>query len=67
MSQFPLNIEFGKNYGIQSNFFPLQFRVKKIYSPFSVQAKIIKLVGLKNSGRLSPMNLVTFAGTQNGE
>jgi hypothetical protein len=38
-----------------------------IYSPFCVQAKIIKLVGLKNGGRLSPINLVTFAGTQNGE
>jgi hypothetical protein len=36
-------------------------------SPFCVQAKIIKLVGLKNGGRLSPINLVTFAGTQNGE
>jgi hypothetical protein len=32
-----------------------------------VQAKIIKLVGLNNGGRLSPINLVTFAGTQNGE
>jgi hypothetical protein len=32
-----------------------------------VQAKIIKLVGLKNGGRLSPINLVTFAGPQNGE
>jgi hypothetical protein len=32
-----------------------------------VQAKIIKLVGLKNGGRLSPTSLVTFAGTQNGE
>jgi hypothetical protein len=38
-----------------------------LYSPFCVQAKIIKLVGLKNGGRLSPINLVTFAGTQNGE
>jgi hypothetical protein len=28
-----------------------------------VQAKIIKLVGLKNGGRLSPINLVTFADT----
>jgi hypothetical protein len=37
------------------------------YSPFCVQAKIIKLVGLKNGGRLSPINLVTFAGPQNGE
>jgi hypothetical protein len=37
------------------------------YSPFCVQAKIIKLVGLKNGERLSPINLVTFAGTQNGE
>jgi hypothetical protein len=36
-------------------------------SPFCVQAKIIKLLGLKNGGRLSPINLVTFAGTQNGE
>ncbi len=41
--------------------------VHKLYSPFCVQAKIIKLVGLKNGGRLSPINLVTFAGTQNGE
>jgi hypothetical protein len=32
-----------------------------------VQAKIINLVGLKNGGRLSPINLVIFAGTQNGE
>jgi hypothetical protein len=32
-----------------------------------VQAKINKLAGLKNGGRLSPINLVTFAGTQNGE
>jgi hypothetical protein len=37
------------------------------YSPFCVQAKIIKLVGLKNGWRLSPINLVTFAGPQNGE
>jgi hypothetical protein len=36
-------------------------------SPFCVQAKIIKLVGLKYGGRLSPINLVTFAGPQNGE
>ncbi len=41
--------------------------IEVIYSPFCVQAKIIKLVGLKNGGRLSPINLVTFAGTQNGE
>jgi hypothetical protein len=39
----------------------------KYYSPFCVLAKIIKLVGLKNGGRLSPINLVTFAGTQNDE
>jgi hypothetical protein len=32
-----------------------------------VPAKVIKLVGLKNGGRLSPINLVTFADTQNGE
>jgi hypothetical protein len=37
------------------------------YSPFCVTAKVIKLVGLKNGGRLSPTNLITFAGTQNGE
>ncbi len=30
-------------------------------------AKVIKLVGLKNGGRVSPTNLITFAGTQNGE
>jgi hypothetical protein len=41
--------------------------LKKLNSPFCVQAKIIKLVGLKNGGRLSPINLVIFAGTQNGE
>jgi hypothetical protein len=32
-----------------------------------VLAKVIKLVGLKNGGRVSPINLITFAGTQNGE
>jgi hypothetical protein len=32
-----------------------------------VPAKVIKLVGLKNGGRVSPNNLITFAGTQNGE
>jgi hypothetical protein len=37
------------------------------YSPFCVPAKVIKLVGLKNGGRVSPTNLITFAGTQNGE
>jgi hypothetical protein len=45
----------------------LYFFIYIFYSPFCVQAKIIKLVGLKNGGRLSPINLVTFAGTQNGE
>jgi hypothetical protein len=40
-----------------------------IYSqlPFCVPAKVIKLVGLKNGGRVSPTNLITFVGTQNGE
>jgi hypothetical protein len=37
------------------------------YSPFCVLAKVNKLVGLKNKGGLSPINLVTFAVTQNGE
>jgi hypothetical protein len=32
-----------------------------------VPAKITKLIGFKNKGRLSPINLVTFAVTQNGE
>jgi hypothetical protein len=32
-----------------------------------VPAKVTKLVGLKNGGLLSPTNLFTFAGTQNGE
>jgi hypothetical protein len=32
-----------------------------------VQEKVIKLVGLKNGGRVCPINLITFAGTQNGE
>jgi hypothetical protein len=31
-----------------------------------VPAKVIKLTGLKNDGRVSPNNLITFAGTQNG-
>ncbi len=39
----------------------------KIYSLFCVPAKVTKLVGLKNKGGLSPINLVTFAVTQNGE
>jgi hypothetical protein len=32
-----------------------------------VQEKVIKLVGLKNGGRVCPINLIIFAGTQNGE
>jgi hypothetical protein len=32
-----------------------------------VPAKVIKLVGLKNGGRVSPANLITFAVAQNGE
>jgi hypothetical protein len=32
-----------------------------------VPAKVTKLVGLKNKERLSKINLVTFAVTQNGE
>jgi hypothetical protein len=41
----------------------------KSYSPFCVPAKVTKLVGLKNKGGLSPINLVTFAVsvTQNCE
>jgi hypothetical protein len=42
-------------------------KIGKIYSPFCVQTKVIKLVGLKNGGRLSPINLITSACTQNGE
>jgi hypothetical protein len=30
-------------------------------------AKVIKLVGLKNGGRISPTNLITLAGAHNGE
>jgi hypothetical protein len=41
--------------------------MRKRYSPFCVLAKVIKLVGLKNKGGLSPINLITFAVTQNGE
>jgi hypothetical protein len=37
------------------------------YSPFCEPAKVTKLVGLENGGRVSPINLITFAGTQNGE
>ncbi len=36
------------------------------YSPFCVPAKVTKLTGLKNNRITSPINLVTFAGTQNG-
>jgi hypothetical protein len=36
-------------------------------SPFCVPAKEIKVVGIKNGGRISPTNLITFAVTQNGE
>jgi hypothetical protein len=32
-----------------------------------VPAKAINLVGLKNGGRVSPTNLITLAGTQNGD
>jgi hypothetical protein len=32
-----------------------------------VPAKVTKLVGLKNGGRVSPTNLIIFACTQNGE
>jgi hypothetical protein len=38
-----------------------------MYSPFCVPAKVIKLVGLTRPPFLSPTNLITFAGTQNGE
>jgi hypothetical protein len=34
-------------------------------SPFFVLAKVTKLIGSKNKGGLSPINLVTFA--KNGE
>ncbi len=40
---------------------------KRFYSPFCVPAKVTKLFGFKNKGGLSPINLVTFAVTQNGE
>ncbi len=38
-----------------------------ILRPFCIPAKVTKLVGLKNGGLVSPTNLITFAGTQNGE
>jgi hypothetical protein len=34
------------------------------YSPFCVPAKVIKLVGFKNGGRVNPTNLIIFAGTK---
>jgi hypothetical protein len=40
---------------------------KDFYSPFCVPAKIIKSIGLTRPPFLSPTNLITFAGTQNGE
>jgi hypothetical protein len=39
----------------------------QFYSPFCVTAKVTKLIGLSPPLFLSPTNLVTFAGTQNGE
>jgi hypothetical protein len=42
-------------------------RQMQLNSSFCVPAKVIKLVGLKNKGGLSPINLVTFAVTQNDE
>ncbi len=36
-------------------------------TPFCVPAKVTKLIGLKNNRILCLFNLVTFAGTQNGE
>jgi hypothetical protein len=41
--------------------------VQPVNSPFCVPVKVTKLVGLKNKGGLSPINLVTFAVTQNCE
>ncbi len=41
--------------------------IEWLNSLFCVPAKVTKLVGLKNGGRVSPIDLVTFAGTQNGE
>jgi hypothetical protein len=39
----------------------------EVIHPFACQQKVIKLVGLKNGGRVSPTNLITFACPQNGE
>jgi curved DNA binding protein len=44
-----------------------EYRFHFTYSPFCVQAKVIKLVGLTRPPFLSPTNLITFACTQNGE
>ncbi len=49
------------------SFLLISFVSIKFYSPFCVPAKLIKLVGLKSPPFLSPTNLVTFAGAQNGE
>ncbi len=50
-------------------YFVLRDFVIRVFSnsPFCVPAKVIKLVGLKNGGRISPTSLVTFVDTQNGE
>ncbi len=37
------------------------------YLPFCVLAKVIKLLRLTSPPFLSPTNLITFAGTQNGD
>jgi hypothetical protein len=41
--------------------------MKNFYSPFCVPAKVVKLAGLTRPPFLSPINIITFAGTQNGE
>jgi hypothetical protein len=55
-------------------FEPLIFKLSLLTSnlrfsnlSFCVPAKIIKLVGLKNGGRVNPTTLITFGRTQNDE
>ncbi len=45
----------------------LSCKAKIISSLFCVPANVIKLIGLTRPPFLSPTNLITFAGTQNGE
>ncbi len=47
--------------------FHLTQLIIRLYWPFCLPVKVTKFIGLDTHLFLSPMNLVTFAGTQNGQ